>query len=184
MGAANKFESSITKIQSASPAIVLQTLVGGDNVNFNRTFANFGLSSKILRMSCLLEENTLMGIGADASENLYSCMGYFANLKIPQNVAYLDAIKQNGGGAAVQNTIAKSVVDGIFMAKAVIQKAQSTEPKAFDKAVEGTTFDTPSGSMTMIGRHTSKTMYLAHAKGTEFEVVETYENVPTQQKCN
>ena len=37
----------------------------GDNVNFNRTFAEFGLDKNISRVASLLEENTLMGIGAE-----------------------------------------------------------------------------------------------------------------------
>lgn len=185
VGAANKFESSIQKIRNASPAIVLQTLVGGDNVNFNRTFGNFGLSADILRMSCLLEENTLLGIGASASENLYSCMSYFANLDTLENAAYLEAVHAlPEDGDAVQNTIGKSIYDGVMMARAVVEKAGTTEPEAFDAAVEGTKFETPSGTMTMQSRHTAKTMYLAQANGTEFEVVETYQDVPTAQTCS
>ena len=50
---------------------MLITLVGADNVNFNRTFAGFGLDKDIARLSLLLEENTLLGIGAESSNNLY-----------------------------------------------------------------------------------------------------------------
>jgi hypothetical protein len=38
-GAPNKFEEIVTRIKSAKPDMVLITLVGADNVNFNRTFA-------------------------------------------------------------------------------------------------------------------------------------------------
>ncbi|GAJ96787.1 substrate-binding domain-containing protein [Agrobacterium rhizogenes] len=185
VGAANKFESSIEKIRAASPAIVLQTLVGGDNVNFNRTFANFGLSTNILRMSCLLEENTLLGIGKEASDNLYSCMGYFAKLDLPENKAFIAGIaKASSGAPAIQNTIAKSVYDGLAMAKAVVEKAKSVSAKDFDAAAEGTSFNTPSGVMTVKNRHTAKIMYLAKCSGTDFEVVETFKDIQTEQSCN
>ena len=62
-GAPNKFEEIVTRIKSAKPDMVLITLVGADNVNFNRTFAGFGLDKYIARLSLLLEENTLLGIG-------------------------------------------------------------------------------------------------------------------------
>src|ERR1700729_4403010 len=78
-GAPNKFEEIVTRIKSAKPEMVLITLVGADNVNFNRTFAGFGLEKDISRLSLLLEENTLHGIGADSSKNLYSCMSYYEN---------------------------------------------------------------------------------------------------------
>ena len=70
-GAPNKFEEIVTRIKSAKPDTVLITLVGADNVNFNRTFAGFGLDKEISRLSLLLEENTLLGIGAESSNNLY-----------------------------------------------------------------------------------------------------------------
>ena len=60
-GAPNKFEEAVTRIKSAKPDAVLITLVGADNVNFNRTFAGFGLDKDIARLSLLLEENTLHG---------------------------------------------------------------------------------------------------------------------------
>ena len=78
-GAPNKFEEIVTRIKSAKPDTVLITLVGADNVNFNRTFAGFGLDKEISRLSLLLEENTLLGIGAESSNNLFSSMSYYAN---------------------------------------------------------------------------------------------------------
>ena len=76
-GAPNKFEEIVTRIKSAKPDMVLITLVGADNVNFNRTFAGFGLDKDIARLSLLLEENTLHGIGADSSSNLFSSLSYY-----------------------------------------------------------------------------------------------------------
>ena len=84
-GAPNKFEEAVTRIKAAKPDVLIPTLVRVDNVNFNRTFAGFGLDKKIARLSLLLEENTLLGIGAETSANLYCCMGYFAN--IPSDAA-------------------------------------------------------------------------------------------------
>ena len=52
-GAPNKFEEIVTRIKSAKPDAVLITLVGADNVNFNRTFAGFGLDKDIARLSLL-----------------------------------------------------------------------------------------------------------------------------------
>ena len=69
-GAPNKFEEVVTRIKAAKPDAVVITLVGADNVNFNRTFAGFGLDKDIARLAFLLEENTLMGIGAESSNNL------------------------------------------------------------------------------------------------------------------
>ena len=72
LGAPNKFEDAVTRIKAKQPDLVVITLVGGDNINFNRTFAGFGLDKSIKRISYLLEEQTLLGIGDESSDGLYS----------------------------------------------------------------------------------------------------------------
>ena len=88
LGPGNKFDDAVTRIKAAAPDLVLVTLVGGDNVNFNRTFAGFGLDKSIGRLSLLLEELTLQGIGAENSVGLYSCMSYFTAVESPENEAF------------------------------------------------------------------------------------------------
>lgn len=183
-GAPNKFESTVTKIKAAKPAIVLQTLVGGDNVNFNRTFADFNLSDDIIRLSCLLEENTLMGIGKDASKNLYSALGYFADIDLPQNKAFIGELtKKYGDKTPQQCTISKGLFDAFVFAAAVSAKSKSLGAKEFAAAAEGISYDTPSGPMTMKNRHTVKNIFLSRCDGTRFTVVDTFTSVPTQQAC-
>lgn len=184
-GAPNKFESTVTKIKGMKPAIVLETLVGGDNVNFNRTFADFNLSDDILRLSCLLEENTLMGIGKDASKNLYSSLGYFADIDLPQNKVFIGELnKKYGDKAPQQCTISKGLYDAFIFSAAVTAKSKSLAAKEFAAATEGISFDTPSGPMTMSKRHTTKNIYLSRCDGTKFTIVDTFTAVPTQQNCN
>jgi len=183
-GAPNKFESTVTKIKSAKPAIVLQTLVGGDNVNFNRTFADFNLSDDIVRLSCLLEENTLMGIGKDASKNLYSSLGYFADIDLPENKAFIGALTTKYGDKNPQQcTISKGLYDAFVFAAAVTAKSKSLAASEFAAAANGISFDTPSGPMTMKNRHTVKNIFLARCDGTKFTIVDTFTAVPTQQTC-
>lgn len=184
LGAPNKFDSSMTKIKAAKPSIVLATLVGGDNVNFNRGFSDFGLSDGIVRMSCLLEENTLAGIGKDASRNLYSSLAYFADLDLPENKKFLAAQSQKyGDKAPQQSTISKGLYDAFVFAAAASAKAKSLDPAAFGQAAEGVTVSTPSGAITVKGRYCEKNMYLAQCDGTKFKVVETFKNVAAGQTC-
>lgn len=184
LGAPNKFESTVIKIKSAKPAIVLQTLVGGDNVNFNRTFADFNLSDDIVRLSCLLEENTLMGIGKDASKNLYSSLGYFADIDLPQNKAFIGELnKKYGDKVPQQCTISKGLYDAFVFSAAVTAKSKSLGAREFAAAAEGISYDTPSGPMNMKDRHTVKNIFLSRCDGTKFKVVDTFTAVPTQQTC-
>ena len=183
-GPANKFESAVTRIKGAKPDLVVITLVGGDNVNFNRTFAEFGLHKNIARVASLLEENTLMGIGAESSSNLYSSMAYFANIDSKENNAFVSSYKAKfGAKAAVLNTLAESNYAGIIFGAALANKAGSTDASKLAATAEGLTVNTPTGPGTMRNRHTDKNMYLAECKGTQFNIAKVFSNVPSGQTC-
>ena len=183
-GAPNKFEEIVTRIKSAKPDMVLITLVGADNVNFNRTFAGFGLDKDIGRLSLLLEENTLLGIGADASNNLFSCMSYFANAPGEANKKFKAAYFAKFGDKAPQlGLIGVDCYGGIYCAHALAAKAGGTDAKKCMAASEGLTFRTAAGPVTMRGRHVDKTMYLATCKGTEFDIIKTFEDVKSGDEC-
>jgi urea transport system substrate-binding protein len=183
-GAPNKFEEAVTRIKGARPDAVVSTLVGADNVNFNRTFAGFGLDKSIARLALLLEENTLMGIGAENSANLYSCMGYFANNTADAPKKFKDEyIARYGDKAPQLSTIGADCYAALNLAKALFEKAGSSDAKKLMAASEGLSFDAPSGHVTMRGRQVDKDMYLAQCKGTNFEVFKTIKGVKSGTAC-
>jgi urea transport system substrate-binding protein len=183
-GAPNKFEEAVTRIKGVKPDAVIATLVGADNVNFNRTFAGFGLDKSIARVSMLLEENTLMGVGAENSANLYSCMGFFANS--PSDVgkaSKAEYMAKYGAKAPQLATIGADCYSAMNLAKAMFDKAGSADAKKLTAASEGLAFDTASAHVTMHGRQVDKDMYLASCKGTEFEVFKTIKAVKSGTAC-
>jgi urea transport system substrate-binding protein len=183
-GAPNKFEEIVTRIKSAKPDMVLITLVGADNVNFNRTFAGFGLDKDIGRLSLLLEENTLHGIGADASGNLFSCLSYFENAPGEANKKFKAAYFAKFGDKAPQlGLIGADCYGGIYCAHALATKAGGTDAKKCMEASAGLTFPTAAGPVTMHGRHVDKTMYLATCKGADFDIIKTYDDVKSGEVC-
>jgi urea transport system substrate-binding protein len=183
-GAPNKFEEAVTRIKSAKPDAVICTLVGADNVNFNRTFAGFGLDKSIARLSLLLEENTLMGVGAENSGNLYSCMGYFANGTSEGAKAFKAEYMAKYGAKAPQlATIGADCYSALMLAKAMFDKAGSSDEKKLMTASEGLAFVGASGPVTMRGRQVDKDMYLAQCKGTEFEVIKTIKAIKSGTAC-
>jgi len=183
-GAPNKFEEAVTRIKAAKPDAVVSTLVGADNVNFNRTFAGFGLDKTIVRMALLLEENTLLGIGPESSGNLYSCMGYFANNSADAPRKFkAEYLARYGEKAPQLSTIGADCYAALNLAKALFEKAGATSSAKLMAASEGLSFDAPSGRVTMRGRQVDKDMYLASCSGTNFEVVRTILAVPSGTAC-
>ncbi len=183
-GAPNKFEEVVTRIKSAKPDVVVITLVGADNVNFNRTFAGFGLDKDIARLAFLLEENTLMGVGAESSGNLYSCMGYFANDPSPANSKFKSAYQAKYGDKAPPlSTIGVDCYAGVNCAHNLVTKAEGTNGQKCMAASEGLAFDTAAGPAAMHGRQVDKTMFLADCKGTQFQVIKTFADVKSGSEC-
>ncbi len=185
LGAPNKFEEAVARIKAAQPGLVLITLVGGDNVNFNRTFAGFGLDKSIVRVSSLLEENTLLGIGAESSHGLYGCMSYYSSVDTPVHRAFKAAYqKKFGDNAPILGLIGVDTYAGVKFIEAVITKAQSNAAAKVKAAANGLTFPSATGSMTMHNRHVDKTMYVSECKGTTFDIVATFPNVKSGQTCS
>ena len=183
-GAPNKFEEAVTRIKGAKPDAVICTLVGADNVNFNRTFAGFGLDKSIARLSLLLEENTLKGIGAENSGNLYSCMGYFADSPSEGAKKFkAEYLAKYGDKAPQLATIGADCYSALNLAKALFDKAGANDAKKLAAASEGLAFESASGKVTMHGRQVDKDMYLAQCKGTDFEVIKTIKAVKSGTAC-
>lgn len=184
LGAPNKFEEAVTRIRGAKPDAVIVTLVGADNVNFNRTFSGFGLSKDILRASMLLEENTLLGIGAENSANLYNCMSYFSTVPGEAHDAFKAAYTAKFGDKAPQlSIIGVDCYAGITCAKALVEKAGGTDAEALMAASDGLSFDTATGPVKMRNRHADKPMYLAECDGTDFKVIRTFDEVKSGETC-
>jgi hypothetical protein len=159
-------------------------LVGADNVNFNRTFAGFGLQKDILRASMLLEENTLLGIGPENSVNLFNCMSYFSTVPGQAHAAFKAAYQAKFGEKAPQlSIIGVDCYAGVNCAKALVEKAKGGKAAELMAAANGLTFDTATGPATMRNRHTDKPMYLAQCEGAAFRVLRTYGVVASGEAC-
>jgi ABC-type branched-subunit amino acid transport system substrate-binding protein len=181
---ADNFDSNLAKIKDTGANAVLITLVGGASVGFNRAFSSFGLSGSVTRLGTLIEENTLMGIGAENSANLFSSAGYFASIDTPAAKAFADAYKAEfGADAALLNSLGESCYEGVKLLKALAEKAGSLDATAMDGAADGVSYDGPRGTATMKDRHVSRDVFLAEADGNRFEVVKTFGNVGPGDNC-
>ena len=181
---ADNFDSNLAKIRETGTDAVLITLVGGASVGFNRAFASFGLPGAALRLGTLIEENTLAGIGAENSANLYSSAGYFGNIDTPAANAFREAyMARFGADAAALNALGESCYEGMKFLRALAERAGSLSSADMDGVANGTSYEGPRGQATMQDRHVSKDVYLAEAVGAEFRVIETFANVGAGNNC-
>lgn len=107
-------------IEYERPDALLLSLVGQDAVDFNRRFGTCGLARKVLRLSCAIEENILLAIGAAASENLFAVSGYFGALADDTNMGFKERYHQRfGQRAPTLNSLGQSTFEGIHFAAAM-----------------------------------------------------------------
>ena len=168
-----RFETEIEWIRALRPDAVLLSLVGQDSVVFNRAFGRAGLGGHVLRFSCAVEENVLLGIGEANSDGLFAAAGYFGTLRSAGN----DAFKERyyglyGEAAPTLNTIGQSIYEGLYFLQALLRGAAADErgggwrrlprPLAYG-GVRNAVFGTSLRSEAPI--------YLAEAQGTRLEIV-------------
>jgi ABC-type branched-subunit amino acid transport system substrate-binding protein len=169
------FGSLLADIRAAKPDIVFESLVGTDCVLFNRAFSDAGLSAGIVRLSGAIEENTLLGIGAAHTKNLFCAAGYFSSLPTAENLAFVNRYRSAFGvNAPVQGVLSQSCYEAIHFFAALARRANSFEIGRLDDSYDGLQYKGARGTSFVMGGTSLSSTYLARANGTSFEVVRTF----------
>jgi hypothetical protein len=138
-------------------------------VDFNRAFGEAGLSESILRLSCAIGENELLGIGAENAENLYVASGYFSTLETDASLAFKERYHSHfGERAPTLNTLGQSTYEGLHFLAALFDQeklgsaALGQVPLAYLSA-RGSAY---------LGAGVNHTpIYLARSEGNAFKVI-------------
>ena len=149
-------------------------LVGQDAVNFNRNFADAGLSDKLVRYSPLMEENMLLGSGAEATQNLYSSAAYFRNLVSAEALDFIGRYQRSAGEVApALNNMAQSCYQGIYTLAALVERSGGLSVEDFDRVVDGLSLTGPRGTVRFEGNQAISPITLANAEALDFHVIQT-----------
>lgn len=165
------FRPVLEELREGGADGVIMLLMGQDAVQFNRQFARGGLSHRLSRLSPAIEENTLLGGGADAHENLYAAAAYFDGMGTPESMALAEAYYQRfGPWAPALNAVGESCYEAIlFLARAARACGELTVAGVAAMA-PGTFYDGPRGLVRLDGNLLDQDVYVAAARGLEFEV--------------
>ena len=154
---------------------VLLTLVGRDLVDFNRAFAASSLAERVLRLCPALEENGLLGVGGDATGELYSTMGYFASVATDAGLDFIGRYASRFGPLApVPGGHGEGCYDGMRLLAALVSRAGSLATPALDRCCDGTTVDGGRGRLVMQHRHLQVPVYLARAEALDLHIVAAF----------
>ena len=165
------YSGVLDQLQRGRIDAVLVSLIGQDAVDFNRAFGRAGLARSMLRLSCAIGENELLGIGADNADNLYVACGYFATLDTDANLAFKERYNNFfGARAPTLNTFGQSTYEGVHFLAALFDEALRSSRRSNPA---GHTLGYPSArEATYAGSGINRApIYLARAEGNSFRVL-------------
>jgi len=167
------FEAEVAALAASGAQAVLLSLIGQDAVAFNRAFAAQGLSGTIRRLSCAIEENELLAMGADCTEELYVAGSYFATLPTEANLAFSERYHATRGPRApTLNALGQSTYEGVhFLGALLLRGAHPLAPG------ESLHFHSARGALWRGNDQPSCPVYLARADGHALKVMRTLSTV-------
>jgi urea transport system substrate-binding protein len=160
----------LDEIRRLRPNAILLSLVGQDAVQFNRAFGRCRLSRGIFRLSCAIEENGLLAIGADNTEGLFVSSGYFAALDNDANMAFKERYHNHfGQRAPTLNSLGQSTYEGMHFMAALARRAADDESPLIGPLAAPLTFRSVRGTRYLGNDQCSQPTYLAQARGHFFQ---------------
>jgi urea transport system substrate-binding protein len=160
------------RLSSARCDAVLVSIVGQDAVDFNRAFARAGLQHSVLRLSCAIEENQLLAIGAQSTEDLHVALGYFGVLDTDANGAFKERYHSYfGERAPTLNSIGQSVYEGMHFLAALLDDRNAAQHSRHARAARQLVYPSARVSTRSGGDVDLAPMYLARAEGHSFRVI-------------
>jgi branched-chain amino acid transport system substrate-binding protein len=141
------FTAFITAIMAKKPDAVHSSLFGGDLVAFTKQAAPYGFFEKIPFVA-LYDLPVLTALGEDAPEGTMGFgRGCFFMDPNPKMMQFVEKYKKARG--VYPEAWAVQAYDTVYLLKAAIEKAKTTETEAVIKAAEGISFDSLRGRITM-----------------------------------
>jgi ABC-type branched-subunit amino acid transport system substrate-binding protein len=160
----------LDEIRLLKPNAILLSLVGQDAVNFNRAFGRCGLSRDMFRLSCAIEENGLLAMGADNTDGLFVSSGYFGSLDSDANMAFKERYHNHfGERAPTLNSLGQSTYEGMHFMAALARRAADDNAQLLGRLTTPLAFRSVRGTRYFGNDGCSQTTFLAEAEGHFFQ---------------
>lgn len=132
-----EFSTIISKIQDAQPDAIFNTLNGDSNVAFFKQFKDAGFTAESLPvMSVSVAEEEVRGIGPENIAGHYTAWNYYQTTDTPENEKFVAAYKAAYGDERVTADPIEAGYFGVYLWKAMVEMAGSTEVDAVRAAAQ------------------------------------------------
>ena len=167
------FGDLLRRVRRSRADGVLMLLLGSDAVRFNRAFTEMCLQDRYVRLSPLMDENMLLGTGAENSHDLYSAAGFFECLATGDSLEFEGRyVRRFGPTAPAITSPGESCYEGVTLLAGLAEAAGSTELARLCAAAADVRYEGPRGAVGLRDNHLQQRIYLARAQGLEFDVLD------------
>jgi urea transport system substrate-binding protein len=174
----------LSKLRAAHPdALISSTAGGAPNVTLTKQLRGAGIN--VLFGNLAEDEGTAKAIGPEAA-GTYLSQSYFTGLDNPKNKAFIASLqKMFGANMKTPNDLSEPEYDGIYLYKAAVEKAESTNPRKVLQQLPRVSFDGPRGVVQMSDQHHAPlTMYLGQVQpDLSVKVIQSFPHVSPGQQC-
>jgi urea transport system substrate-binding protein len=169
------FEPVIEAITRFGADLVLSTLVGADEVAFERQCLAMGLRSRCKTLSLVLDESTRERIGDSAAAGLWTAFGYFQQLPTAENKAFLARYQDAfGRWAPPVSTLSESTYSAVHLYGAAARQAREDDPGQVAAQLRRLRATLPRGSVELMGpHHIRQQLRLAEASAGGFRLLDS-----------
>lgn len=174
----------ISKVRSSgADAIITSTAGGAPNVTLTKQLRSSGVTLPYGNLA--VDEGTAKSMGADAKD-IFLSASYVTGIDSPENKAFLSAMdKKFGKELRTPNDLSVPQYEAIYLYKAAVEKAGSTDTSDVLKALPDVSFTGPRGKISMNKQHHAPlTMYLGQVKDDgSVAVVDSFKDVDPGDQC-
>jgi urea transport system substrate-binding protein len=181
---ATDWTAIISKMRSANPdAVVFSTAGGAPNVTLQKQFKAAGMKAHVGNLS--VDEGTAKSMAADA-DGVFISASFLTNIDTPANQKFMAAMKAKFGDKLLTpNDLSVPEYDAVYLYKAAVEKAKTTDAEPVLEALAEVSFDGPRGKVQMNDqRHAPLTMYLGQVQADgSVKIVKSFPNVDPGDQC-
>ena len=174
----------ISQLKSANPdALITSTAGGAPNVTLTKQLRAAGVNIPYGNLA--VDEGTAKNMGADAA-GIYISASYITGIDSAENQAFLAAMAEHfGDDLKTPNDLSVPQYEAVYLYKAALEKAGSTDPQAVIDALGEVEVMGPRGLIKMNKqRHAPLTMYLGQVQDDgSVAVISKFENVDPGEQC-
>ncbi|KWX01261.1 hypothetical protein TH66_01665 [Carbonactinospora thermoautotrophica] len=146
------FASLVEEIARSGAELVLSSLVGADEVAFEREFYRAGLRDTCRTLALVLDESTRERIGDPAATGLWTAFGYFQQLPTSANEAFLTRYRRRfGRWAPPVSSLTESVYEAVHLYAAAARAAREDTPPVVAESLRHLSLMVPRGEVSLSG---------------------------------